>query len=268
MENKIKALLLIAALCFSANSNAQFWKKLKKRAEEAAKETVAMKVEEKTARETEKTFDSVFNNKGKLFQGKKVAPSENYSFTHIYEMAIVSDKDTMPITYYLTNSGKYMGFSSKIGKGQQMLTVLDASKKTAYLFMEMGGKKTITSMPLDFEEAVEEEKDMNAAQVTATGRAKDILGYSCSEYEVISDDFEGAIWVTQDADITFSNAFDTLKQKRKSKGPSQNVLKLIDGLTLEMDMTDTSKKNPKPVKMICTSLLKSDFTIDTSQYQK
>lgn len=264
----LKLLFTLTALLLVTNGQAQFFKKLKKRAEEAAKETVAMKVEEKTARETEKTFDSVFNNKGKLFKGKKVAPSENYSFTHIYEMAIVSNKDTMPITYHLTKNGKYMGFSSKVGKSQQMLTIMDASKETAYVFMEMGGKKTMMSMPLDFEKAVEEENDMNNAEVTATGKTKDILGYSCSEYEVVGDDFEGAIWVTQEADITFSSAFNTLKQKGKNKGPSQNILKLIDGLTLEMDMTDTSKKNPKPMKMVCTSLLKSDFSIDTSKYQK
>ncbi len=41
-------------------SNAQFFKKLKKRAEESAKRTVERKVEEKTEQKTEQAFDSIF----------------------------------------------------------------------------------------------------------------------------------------------------------------------------------------------------------------
>ncbi|MFP2997073.1 OmpA family protein [Spongiivirga sp. MCCC 1A20706] len=62
--------LLLAIFSFST-ADAQLWKKLKKRAAEAAEEALKRKVEEKAANETEKTFDSIFNSDGKFIGLKK-----------------------------------------------------------------------------------------------------------------------------------------------------------------------------------------------------
>lgn len=70
----LKILLLISALSFSGGVQAQFWKKLKKRAEQAAEETIYRKAEEKTSEKTEKAMDSIFeapNKVGKKKRGKK-----------------------------------------------------------------------------------------------------------------------------------------------------------------------------------------------------
>ena len=53
-------------LCFMGNAHAQFFKKLKKRAEESVNRTVERKVEEKTEQKTEQAIDSLFQiGKGK-----------------------------------------------------------------------------------------------------------------------------------------------------------------------------------------------------------
>jgi len=67
----LKILIVGMVMLFVTDGQAQFWKKLGKRAEEAVKETVVRKVEEKTERETDKAFDSVFNNDGKILKKKK-----------------------------------------------------------------------------------------------------------------------------------------------------------------------------------------------------
>jgi len=60
--------LLITNIQFT---EAQFLKKLKKRAEEAAKETIARKVEEKSARKTEEVMDTILNADKKILRKKK-----------------------------------------------------------------------------------------------------------------------------------------------------------------------------------------------------
>ncbi len=65
----IRIVILILAFGFSGTTQAQFWKKLKKRAEQAAEETIYRKAEEKASEKTEKTMDSIFEAPGKV--GKK-----------------------------------------------------------------------------------------------------------------------------------------------------------------------------------------------------
>jgi len=67
----LKTILILLAILFSANGNAQILKKLGKAAERAAKRALENKVEEKSEKETSKAFDSVFNNDGKILKKKK-----------------------------------------------------------------------------------------------------------------------------------------------------------------------------------------------------
>jgi outer membrane protein OmpA-like peptidoglycan-associated protein len=79
MKKIIKiSLLSLFFLGIGFNGEAQILKKIKKRAEEAAKETILRKVEEKSAEETEKAMDSILEAPGKKVKkrkGKKGAPN-------------------------------------------------------------------------------------------------------------------------------------------------------------------------------------------------
>lgn len=69
-----RTFVLILALCFAGSAHAQFFKKLKKRVEQAAEETVYRKSEEKAAEKTERAMDSILEakrkKKKKLKKGK------------------------------------------------------------------------------------------------------------------------------------------------------------------------------------------------------
>ena len=264
-----KGVLLLVTLCFFTTSNAQFWKKITKRAEQAASDAVERKVEEKAARETEKTFDTIFNNQGKMFKGKKAKKLDNYSFSHQYVMEVISDNDTTDITYYLTNEHAYMGSSFTGGKDQEFVTVMDLPNSAIHTFMDLGGKKSMSSFKVDFEEVDEAEMNMNEFTIDATGKTKEIIGYPCKEYLVTGHHLSGRVWVTEDADISVQMAFSQLKSKKikRLKGMNQSWLSMIDGLALEMKMMDYSQKNPKPIKMICTWLGESEFSINTADYE-
>lgn len=72
MKTLCKILLLIALVLFGwTHADAQILKKLKKRAAQAAEETILRKVEEKTAEETEKTMDTILEAPGKKIRKKR-----------------------------------------------------------------------------------------------------------------------------------------------------------------------------------------------------
>ncbi len=263
-------LMLCLLLGGTTATQAQFWKNLSKKAQEAAERTVERKVEEKSEREAEKSFDSVFNNQGKLFKGKKAAPAAMYTFTHIYSMDIVDGKRTTAVRYYLNIEQPYFGTSTVTEDGGQMVTVLDIPEQTAHTFMDMGDSKTIMSFGLDLEGEVDETMDQASMEITITGNTKEILGYQCEEYQVTGPDHEGTLWVTQEASVSFSDAFVNLKsdKSQSNSGLNQAWMSMVDGLVLEMTMTDTTRKKPTTIQMICTDLQESEFSIDPSQYSK
>ncbi len=266
----LKLLFAITALLLATNSHAQFLKKLKQKAAEAAERTVERKVEEKTEKETEKVFDSTFNNQGKLFKKGAETPAEHYTFTHKYSMQITQGNKTTDLVYYLTNEGDYLGSAVEMKENEQMITVMDLAKKTAYSFMDFGDVKSMMSFGLDFEEIVENTQENSEMSIEATGNTKTIIGYNCDEYKVKGQDLHGTIWVTQDAEISFSDALSKLKSTNKntSKGINQSWMAMIKGLTLEMDMTDTSKKKPKNILIHCTALEATNYSIETALYSK
>ncbi|SDB30857.1 protein of unknown function [Flavobacteriaceae bacterium MAR_2010_188] len=266
----LKTLCILLILSIGPNVNAQFLKKLSQKAEKAAERAVERKVEQKSSRETEKAFDSVFNNDGKVLKANKEALADNYKFSYKYVMSINDSKDLNIINYYLTDQEEYIGSSVPADKGQEMITVMDLSKRTAFMFMDLGDKKSVMSFGLDMEEEVEEQLNKTDFSVSKTGNTKEILGYSCEEFKVISTEYNGNIWVTQNAPVTFAAAFGDLKLKnsKSGKGMNQSWISMVEGLTMEMVITDTTKKKPQTLTMKCEALEEIDLKIDTSLYSK
>jgi len=268
-----KTLLILLSLSFATQTNAQIWKKLGKKIEKAAEKTLEKKVEEKTERETSKAFDSTFNNsKGNKkntnspfkISGNKANPSKNYTFSHTYVMQINDGKRKTDLQYYLTNSGNYFGMKIPDDK-ENVVSVMDIDKKTMFMYMDSRGDKLLMSMGLDIEDMTEDSMDQNNVSVTATGNTKTILGYSCQEFKVKGDDMEGRVWITQNAGVSFAKSTYGVKTK---KGLNQSWMRMLNGLFLEMEMTDTSKRKPKTMKMRCLSLDKTNITIKSSDYKK
>ncbi|MBT8195845.1 MAG: DUF4412 domain-containing protein, partial [Bacteroidia bacterium] len=253
----------------STPGHSQIFKKLSKRAKEAAEQTVERKVAEKTERETEKTFDTIFNNQGKLFKNKKVTPAESYSFSHTYIMEVISGKDTTDITYYLTNENEYMGSSFQMRDDQEFITVMDLPNSAIHSFMNLDGQKSCTSIKIDLDDVSDTELNANKFSISPTGQTKKIIGYDCQEYQVTGPQLSGKVWVTQDADISFQKAFTQMKSKKMklNKGVDQSWVSMIDGLALEMKMIDYSRKNPESIYMLCKDIRETDFSINTSEYQ-
>ncbi|WP_452225315.1 DUF4412 domain-containing protein [Lacinutrix chionoecetis] len=271
----LKALLIIITICFSINTEAQIWKKLSKKAEKAVERSLEKKVEQKAERETDKAFDSTFNNSkknekksknknGSLFGMSNATPASSYNFSHKYVMQMDNGKKPVDMIYYLNRDSNYLGFEIPDTKNRT-LTVMDLQEEVMFMFMDNKGDKTLMSMNLKLDQLTEEAIEATEYSVTATGNTKTILGYACKEYDVKGKDLHGKVWVTENAGVSFSKTFYRTKQK---KGMDQTWMAMVNGLPMEMRITDTSKRKPKTTTMTCTSLKAEAFTIDTKNYKK
>ena len=266
----LQTLTLVLAICFSANTHAQFLKKIKKRAAEAAESTMERKVEEKAAKETEKVFDSTFNNQGKLFKKEVAQPADFYTFSYKYVMKIDDGKNPTNINYFLTEEGSYIGSGMDLEENEEIITVIDLPGETAHMFMNMGEQKSTMSFGLNFEQVTENAAESTEVSITATENTKMILGYNCYEYLVEGNNFHGSVWVTDEADVSFGSSFYQMKNKKFKalKNTDQSWMATIDGLTMETNITDTSRKKPTTITMTCVALDAVEYIIDTNEYTK
>jgi hypothetical protein len=270
----LKLILMLFALSFSINSQGQILKRLGRSADRAAERALEKKVDEKATKETEKAFDSTFNktktNKEAQnhpsIRSSSSSPASSYSFAHKYVMQIQSDKYNSTINYFLNNSEEYIGFSMDLkSKNTNVFSVMDMSKNMMVMFMDNNNQKTQMAMDLDFDTMTEDANDDQQVKITTTGNTKSLLGYTCHEYNVNGEDYHGNVWVTQDAGVSFSKAFYKAKSK---KGLNQSWMSKINGLVMEMNITNTSKRKSQTIIMTCIALEKNKLTINSSDYKK
>ncbi len=189
-----------------------------------------------------------------------------FSFSHKYVMQIKKGNRTTDMLYYLAPSGNY--FATGLNTNNQnksTISVMDLSNKTIHTLMDNNGDKTRISMRLNLDKASNYMIDQTNVEVTPTGTTKTILGYVCDGYKVEGDNMKGTVWVTQNAGISFSKH---LYKTDSTNSQNATFLKLTTGLTLEMDMIDTSRRRPKSILMKCISLEKKNITINTNDYKK
>ncbi|WP_025741473.1 DUF4412 domain-containing protein [Aquimarina pacifica] len=274
-ESKNLSLLfvILSIIFWSPDANAQFFKKLKEKAEKAAERAIEKKVEQKTEKETEKAFDSTFNRgsaskKNKNVLGvSKVQPASSYLFTHKYVMNLEIDKNTTTFDYYLIEDKEYMGFKVPGQEASGMFGVIDMSRSAMFSFMNNGGQQIYIATNMNPDEIANENLNRSKPKVTKTGKTKNILGYSSYEYLIKSDEFDGIAWITEDAEVEFSNYYSAKNRKSKASDINDLWKDLPEGLVMEMDITDISQKKPTTIKMKCLALEKEALTIDTSSYK-
>ncbi len=269
----MKKITLFTALiiCFSGSVQAQLLKKLGKRISRAAEKTVERKAEQKTKKETEKVFDSTFNKKKKNKREtgvpglSKAIPAESYVFNHRVEIQMKSGKEVIDVDYFLPISGNFLCVQIKDKKiKEDHFTVFDIDKEAMFTFMESEGKKMKMAIDFKLDETIDDTSNKTSFDIKATGNTKNIIGYNCKEYKVTGEDITATIWVTKEVDIRFPSTFYNVKQ---NKNNNQEWMKDLDGWAMEMIMIDTSKRKSHTIIMNCLSIEKSNFKINSTDYQ-
>ncbi len=269
---KLVVITLCVLLGFSQHTNAQFFKKLKKRAEQAAKEAVLRKAEEKAAMETEKGMDKIFNfDLSKKSMDPSILP-ESYDFEWKYKLQLKSKQGAFDMTYYLKPGASYFGSKPEFKEKMimnGMFMVIDESIKAMTIFMSTDGKKSGHIVPSQTEETVElaEEdqlmKDMNYKELGT----KEILGYQCQGFQIENKEIKMIMYVTFDAPVSFNQVYGGTNSKALPKGFDPKWLKGADN-SLMMEMTFVNKKKKKfNTTMTCVELANEPKTIVVADYE-
>ncbi len=292
----LKILSILLILGIPCNSNAQFFKKLKDKAEKKIKNEAERRTQRRIDKKIDKTFDKAEdeiddvttkkkkkentssktgttktvqtkNTTSKQQNNQVVANNQTvFKFSHIYSFKIQTEKKKpMQVDYFLKKDANYLA-SVLPDMKNNTISIMDFSNENMIMLMETGDSKTRMHVKMNFNSVSKDVEDKNIS-ITKTGKKKKILGYNCEEYLAKGDDFTNNVWVTTDAGIEFPKTFQGGGNK-KMKNQNNRWMFKMKGMALEMTVVDTSKKKPKTTKIICTKLAKEPRTIDISSYKK
>ncbi len=270
--------ILLVFLFIGTGVQAQFWKKIKNRAKEAAEEMVLNKTAEKAAEETDKTMDKIFDmDFGK--KQSKIDPAilqNTYEYNWRYTLEMQHKKGAMKINYLLREGGTDFGSSFEMDQGTElmngMLMVMDEPAGVTAILMERNGKKfgqvipSMTDNILDMQEE-EQENPMDEFEFKEIG-TKDILGYECQGFQMENEDVIMTMYVAFDTPVSFNQLAAGQNSKRLPKSFDPKWLDKIgeNSLMMEMDMVN-KKKSKQSAKMTCVALDEELTSINMAEYE-
>ncbi len=291
-------LILLAILCMGIPANAQFFKKLKKKAENAAERTVLNKTDREVSKTTDKTIDGVIKGKPEtekeesesketneptdeekkakeekvlsFFGGGLEDIPDTYTFSYALTYEISSQKETMPLQYLLEPDATYFANTMNDPKVNQIM-VYDFKKSALVTFMDNGEQKMAMKMKMPnlkkaekkFGKKIipEDEEDVEIVPI----EGKTILGFNCNGFRVTSKDGIGKFWVTNDAPVSLNGVyanFSSLPKSAKDKALPLNEKSLV------MEMIYTANRGKKNnMHMICTELNENPLEIHKKDYK-
>ncbi|PVW13539.1 DUF4412 domain-containing protein [Marixanthomonas spongiae] len=282
----LKTLLTVFfALAICGTTNAQFFKKLKKRAENAVERTVLNKTDREVSKTTDKTIDGVIKGDGKkgktktqqnrtsLFGGGLEGLPDAYEFEYVMDMTLTSrKKEEMTLQYYIAPNTSYFGNAMPNQKTNSVI-VYDMENQAMITFMDNNGQKMAMRMDIPLEEEMQkmieksqngENSAQNMANITPLP-GKTILGYKCKGYLVKQEDGTAKIYITNEAPVSFVGMFANLEKMQKNMNTA-SIPFGKNSLMMEMEYTSNKRKRDH-MHMICTSLEKKPFTIEKADYQ-
>ena len=270
---KIKTALLVSCLfvlCYG-NLHAQFFKKLKDRAKQAAEETVMRKTEEKASQETDKAFEKVFDIDLKG-GGKSLDPSVlpvSYQFDWEYTLKMENKKGSVLMQYFLNENTD--AFASKpsmeVSKAMGNMTmIMDLKLGTNTILTERNGTKSgmVMELPKDIAQVNEEmTEEINNYTYKEIG-TKEILGHTCQGFEMENEDYKVVAYMMLDAPVTFNGMGANPKLLPKGLDPKW-LEKAENSLMMEMQFTH-KKKRKLSGTMTCVVFEEKPLEINLSEY--
>jgi hypothetical protein len=213
---------------------------------------------------------------GGLFGGQSNAQIKDaYKFDHRVSMTMeMTDKkgEKSPVQQmqmYFSESDPEIGIRT-MQEGMNSLMVMDMGNKVMVMLMDVGGSKMLMTIPLNGDLLSEEEEAKHTSddyKFTKTGRTKTILGYNCEEYVGEDKESNSVFWVTTDEDFGITKAFAGMAAASKK---SNSTMPTDAPGGMMMEMTNTSKKNPKEEMKLTVTEVKKNIaeTISTKGYSK
>ena len=298
-------LFLLTCFAISFNAEAQFLKKLKKKAQQAAERTILKKTDEVVTKKTEKAIDGATSEKkdssktvmgdgvgrgasgstlngGPGDQTKRNAINEtgnlkgsmlpnSYAFDWEYKTEIViGKKEKINIDYLINSNTKdYFGMSLKTEETQQydMLMLMDNKLRVSTMLMDVQGQKMaqMTKMPEVKNKGTKTSKKVDIEEIGT----KTILGYKCYGIKASSTEYVVTLYYTLDAEISFSSLFNMTNSKSAPKGFDPALLEVLNEEGLLMEMTAKSENDDnESFYMNAKSLDRKRKSINMKEYKE
>jgi hypothetical protein len=204
-----------------------------------------------------------------------VPTADSYEFTGFatLELQTKDEKgksmDPMTMKSYLGQNSEYTGMEISDPKNPSTITtmIFDMENKASILLMDNEETKNSFAYKLDFDDVLDDASvsvEESNFKIEKTGNTKDILGYTCDEYFVKSEDGQGTYWITEDlingsSSFWSSNSpFASSKMQEKyadhfANMPKGNFMEMdftsTDGSEVMMKVIDIQASQPKTFKM-------------------
>ncbi|MBI0400104.1 DUF4412 domain-containing protein [Cyclobacterium marinum] len=259
----------------------------------AVEKTVEKEVEKATQRQLEKTFRNLYGDLGENTEGdttgqggssngttydfSKVMGSINmnvdteseYSFTGLAVIEIKStnkkgkEEDPVNFNSFLTDNSEYYGmeFIDPEGKNdsEKSIIIMDHKNNATVILVENEEEKSSMAFGMDYGGMMDNypvDNDGNSlgnGTFEKTGNTKEILGYTCEEYRMESEDSEGTYWISKEPveglEGFWSKNSPLITKKMKEQNSSY-FTSFPDGNIMEMYFTDNDEGVSSQMKII------------------
>lgn len=207
----MKSILLILLAVVIGHSNAysqKFLKKLQDKVESKVSEKLEEKIDEKIDEEIDKSFDSKkeVNNQqdtsiNESYTFSKISSDRTYNFNQsiTYTIGNGKEKNLTQMTFLTNDENSYFGIEIESGNETKIIQISDSTKSISLI--ESSGMKMQTGTSTAMNKVLEKNKQQQItddSDITKTGNTKEILGYTCYEYVIKTDDGISTAWITEE----------------------------------------------------------------------
>lgn len=297
--------VLMCCLAVSFSTQAQFLKKLKKAAENAAERTILNRTDEEVSKGTDKTIDSITKGKkgkkNKNGDGKNIGETEKnldsaqqqnqakeeamqkkmagllgggglkgipdiYKFSYRATMKITTQKEESDIHYWMEPGQRYFG--NKYDQGEtNSITVMDMENQAMVMFTDDGKQKMAMKIPAGKKTIEKITKKMAEKNKQAED---DIKVTPIADKTILGYNCKGYQIITKDGVskvwITNETPVGYLGGIAYTEGLPSSVLPLGEN-TMFMEMQfESAKKKKDNFSMVCTELKEEPMSIVKAEY--
>ncbi len=196
---------------------------------------------------------------------------ESYAFDRTLLIETTSGNDVNEMTMYLSTESPLLAIEQEEGS-EMRLIVIDTEKDVTVLYMtDKKGKKTAQAIPnmMRFAGAMaasyeSDSVDQMDYSFEATGKTRNVAGYTCQEYKGESEDYESTFYITGELDVDWKEVFGGMIERFAGTSYDDKALKM-NGFMLESHSQhkkkkkDTSSWITKEVKKDGPTIINADY---------
>lgn len=219
----------------------------------------------------EKMMESLFGG------GEPISIADEYAFASrlVYTLSTGSGKKSNSMDYVVlinpdqeymaTQMGSVEMDGKKSEVAMNVTTIMDYGSDAMIMLME--DQKMVQVMSMNMVNSMDRsEENSNNVSVEKTGKTREILGYTCDEYLMTSDDVEGSVWIAEGVEFISKSLFNNMGNSSFAKNSDW-----LDkqGMLMEMDMMVNEEKSKKKshMKMTLINMDKEQNSYMMSDYQ-